>query len=140
MRNVVRQRRGKMRQEDGQKARHIVVFVFSHLPLPLPFSLKPRISKRKPRLKLVIVVRASCQACLRCGPSRAAFLRYPPQRQLRHEIPGRYRYSFGIAVSVDINAPQARAVDVDRLRQHTSSHRHGGVKPPKGGSSRCGSR
>jgi hypothetical protein len=54
MRNVVRQRRGKMRQEDGQKARHIVVFVFSHLPLPLPFSLKPRISKRKPRLKLVI--------------------------------------------------------------------------------------
>lgn len=57
MRNVVRQRRGKMRQEDGQKARHIVVFVFSHLPL---LAFLPQAAH--------IQTQASPEAC-HCGQS-----------------------------------------------------------------------
>jgi hypothetical protein len=64
----------------------------------------------------------------------------PLRDSFAHEILGRYRHSFGLTVSVDINVLRARAVDVDRLRQHTSSHRHGGVKPLEGDPSLCGSR
>jgi len=77
------------------------------------------------------------------GPLVRLFLRKSPpplSDSFAHEILGRYRHSFSLAVSVDINVLQARAVNVDRLRQHTCSHRHGGVKPPEGDLSLYGSR
>jgi len=140
MRNVVRQRRREMRQEDEQTARHIIVFVFSHLPLSLESPSSRTSPKAKPCLKLVTVVRASRQALPPMCTSRAAFLKVTLLRDsFAHEILGRYRHSFGLAVSVNINVLRARAVDVDRLRQHTS-HRHGGVKPLERNPSLCGGR
>jgi hypothetical protein len=116
MRNVVRQRRREMRQEDGQTARHIIVFVFLSSASAFWISVKPRISKRKASSEACslwseLLAKPTSDVDLSCG-----FPQVPPSETTspQNSRPAIVT-AFGLAVSVDINVLRARAVDVDRL-------------------------